>query len=83
MGETDKVTMIDGKNFNGAKAYKDAKLCNMMTAFELHERYHESTGIVFSTMYPGCIAETDVSHSRVDALFYIYETFHPRTFSGK
>ena len=30
----------------------------MMTVSELNRRYHESTGIVFSSMYPGCIAET-------------------------
>ncbi len=30
----------------------------MMTVSELHNRYHEDTGIVFSSMYPGCIAET-------------------------
>jgi len=25
---------------------------------ELHRRYHDKTGVVFSSMYPGCIAET-------------------------
>jgi protochlorophyllide reductase len=53
-------TMIDGGAFNGAKAYKDAKVCNMMTCAELDRRYHKDTGIVFSTMYPGCIAETQL-----------------------
>jgi len=52
------IAMADGKPFFGAKAYKDAKVCNMMTVSELHRRYHEDTGIVFSSMYPGCIAET-------------------------
>ena len=33
-------------------------MCNMMTMLELHRRYHDSTGITFSSMYPGCIAET-------------------------
>jgi len=50
--------MIDGKGFFGAKAYKDSKVCNMMTVSELHRRYHDKTGITFSSMYPGCIAET-------------------------
>ena len=54
------IAMIDGKNFNGAKAYKDSKICNMMTVLELHRRYHKSTGITFSSMYPGCIAETQL-----------------------
>ena len=34
------------------------QVCNMMTVSELHRRYHDDTGIVFSSMYPGCIAET-------------------------
>lgn len=50
--------MADGKAFFGAKAYKDSKVCNMMTVQELHRRYHNDTGITFSSLYPGCIAET-------------------------
>jgi len=26
----------------------------------MHRRYHEETGIVFNSMYPGCIAETNL-----------------------
>merc|ERR1711957_296412 len=58
MGFQNPIAMADGKPFFGAKAYKDAKVCNMMTVSELHRRYHEDTGIIFSSMYPGCIAET-------------------------
>lgn len=54
------IAMIDGENFNGAKAYKDSKVCNMMTINELHKRYHASTGITFSSLYPGCIATTQL-----------------------
>mmetsp|Transcript_25162 Transcript_25162/g.100146 ORF Transcript_25162/g.100146 Transcript_25162/m.100146 type:complete len:428 (+) Transcript_25162:51-1334(+) len=50
--------MADGGNFFGAKAYKDSKVCNMMTVQELHRRFHDDTGITFSSLYPGCIAET-------------------------
>ena len=57
-GEGKKIEMIDGKGFFGAKAYKDSKVCNMMTVSELHRRYHDKTGITFSSLYPGCIAET-------------------------
>lgn len=52
------VCMIDGKGYNGAKAYKDSKLANMMTVLQMHERFNEETGIVFTSLYPGCIAET-------------------------
>jgi protochlorophyllide reductase len=25
---------------------------------EFHRRYHDATGVVFNTLYPGCVAET-------------------------
>ena len=59
-GAREPIAMVDGKPFFGAKAYKDSKVCNMMTVSQLHNRYHESTGIIFSSMYPGCIAETNL-----------------------
>jgi len=52
------VAMIDGKPFKAGKAYKDSKLCNMIMNREFHRRYHAETGIVFNTLYPGCVAET-------------------------
>ena len=55
-GGKDPVAMIEGRNFNGAKAYKDTKLCLMMLSNMMHDKYHKSTGISFSSIYPGCIA---------------------------
>jgi len=52
------VSMLDGYNFDGAKAYKDSKLCLMMTSNILHDKYHKQTGISFSSIYPGCLAES-------------------------
>ncbi|MGB5134945.1 MAG: protochlorophyllide reductase [Prochlorococcaceae cyanobacterium] len=52
------IAMASGKPFKPGKAYKDSKLCNMITTQELHRRLHESTGIVFSSLYPGCVADT-------------------------
>jgi protochlorophyllide reductase len=52
------IAMADGYGFIGAKAYKDSKLCLMMMANLLHTKYHKLTGISFSSMYPGCIAES-------------------------
>ncbi|KAL1508647.1 hypothetical protein AB1Y20_004743 [Prymnesium parvum] len=57
-GAKNPISMFDGYNFDGAKAYKDSKLCLMMTSNMLHERYHKQTGIAFSSIYPGCIAES-------------------------
>jgi protochlorophyllide reductase len=52
------IAMIDGKPFKAGKAYKDSKLCNMIMNREFHRRYSQSKGIVFSTLYPGCVADT-------------------------
>ena len=53
--------MFDGYEFDGAKAYKDSKLCLMMMSHLLHVKYHKQTGIAFSSIYPGCIAESPSS----------------------
>ena len=52
------VAMIDGKPFRPGKACKDSKLCNIIISRELHRRHHAETGIVFSTLSPGCVADT-------------------------
>ena len=52
------VAMIDGKAFKAGKAYKDSKLCNMIISREFHRRHHARTGMVFNTLYPGCVADT-------------------------
>ncbi len=52
------ISMVDGKAFEPVKAYKDSKVCNVLTMKELHRRFHESTGITFSSLYPGCVADT-------------------------
>jgi NAD(P)-dependent dehydrogenase (short-subunit alcohol dehydrogenase family) len=57
-GFTNPIGMADGYGFIGAKAYKDSKLCLMMMANLLHTKYNKLTGISFSSMYPGCIAES-------------------------
>jgi len=50
--------LLQGFGFNGAKAYKDSKLSLMILANTLHAKYHKLTGITFSSIYPGCIAES-------------------------
>ncbi|MFM7407430.1 MAG: protochlorophyllide reductase [Cuspidothrix sp.] len=52
------ICMINGQEFEPVKAYKDSKVCNVLTMRELHNRYHQSTGITFSSLYPGCVATT-------------------------
>ncbi|MEB3181805.1 MAG: protochlorophyllide reductase [Nostocaceae cyanobacterium] len=52
------ISMVDGKKFEPVKAYKDSKVCNVLTMRELHRRYHSATGITFTSLYPGCVADT-------------------------
>ncbi len=56
-GFFDPISMASGKRFKPGKAYKDSKLCNMITIQELHRRFKDSS-IVFSSLYPGCVANT-------------------------
>ena len=57
-GARNPISMMDGYSFNGAKGYKDSKLALMMLSNMLHDKYNRQTGIAFSSIYPGCIAES-------------------------
>ena len=57
-GFREPVSMASGKRFKPGKAYKDSKLCNMITTQELHRRFNPDTGISFTSLYPGCVADT-------------------------
>ncbi|MEM9539642.1 MAG: protochlorophyllide reductase [Cyanobacteria bacterium P01_E01_bin.42] len=72
-GFKEPIAMIDGKKFKSGKAYKDSKLCNMLTARELHRRYHTTTGIVISSLYPGCVADTPLFRNH----FPLFRTIFP------
>lgn len=76
------IAMIDGKPFKAGKAYKDSKLCNMMTSRELHRRYHEPTGIVFNTLYPGCVADTPLFRNSYPLFQKIFPWFQKNITGG-
>ncbi|RXH83101.1 hypothetical protein DVH24_003599 [Malus domestica] len=67
--------MIDGGDFDGAKAYKDSKVCNMLTMQEFHRRYHEETGITFTSLYPGCIATTGLFREHIPLFRLLFPPF--------
>ncbi|MFW6358798.1 MAG: protochlorophyllide reductase [Chroococcales cyanobacterium] len=69
------VTMADGKKFEPVKAYKDSKVCNILTMRELHRRYHESTGITFTSLYPGCVATTALFRNHYPLFQKIFPIF--------
>ena len=76
------ITMINGKKFKAGKAYKDSKLCNVLTMRELHRRYHESTGIVFTSLYPGCVAETALFRNHYSLFRTIFPLFQKNITGG-
>ncbi|XP_027339776.1 protochlorophyllide reductase, chloroplastic isoform X3 [Abrus precatorius] len=57
------------------KAYKDSKVCNMLTMQEFHRRYHEETGITFASLYPGCIATTGLFREHIPLFRTLFPPF--------
>lgn len=76
------ISMINGKKFKSGKAYKDSKLCNVMTMLELHRRYHDSTGITFSSLYPGCVADTPLFRNHYSLFRTIFPWFQKNITGG-
>jgi protochlorophyllide reductase len=81
-GFRDPVAMIDGKAFKAGKAYKDSKLCNMIMNREFHRRYHAKTGVVFNTLYPGCVAETALFRDAPKLFQKIFPWFQKKITKG-
>jgi protochlorophyllide reductase len=76
------VAMIDGRPFKPGKAYKDSKLCNMIISRELHRRYHDATGIICNTLYPGCVADTALFRDTPAAFQRLFPLFQKYVTKG-
>jgi protochlorophyllide reductase len=76
------ISMADGKSFKPGKAYKDSKLCNMITTQEMHRRLHNETGIVFTSLYPGCVADTPLFRNTPAAFRTIFPWFQKNITGG-
>lgn len=81
-GFKEPISMIDGKNFEPVKAYKDSKVCNVLTMRELHRRFHESTGITFSSLYPGCVADTPLFRNHYPLFQKLFPWFQKNITGG-
>lgn len=81
-GFKDPISMINGKKFEPVKAYKDSKVCNVLTMRELHRRYHESTGIIFSSLYPGCVATTALFRNHYPLFQKLFPIFQQKITGG-
>lgn len=76
------VSMASGKSFKPGKAYKDSKLCNMITTQELHRRLNSETGITFTSLYPGCVADTPLFRNTPRAFRKIFPWFQKNITGG-
>ncbi|KAK3022241.1 hypothetical protein RJ639_046029, partial [Escallonia herrerae] len=74
--------MINGGDFDGAKAYKDSKVCNMLTIQEFHRRFNEDMQITFSSLYPGGIATTGLSRENIPFFWHLFPPFQRYTTRG-
>jgi len=81
-GFKDPITMINGKKFKSGKAYKDSKLCNVLTMKELHRRYRDLTGITFNSLYPGCVADTPLFRNHYSLFRTIFPWFQKNITGG-
>jgi protochlorophyllide reductase len=81
-GFKDPVTMADGKKFEPVKAYKDSKVCNVLTMRELHRRYHDATGITFTSLYPGCVADTPLFRNHYPLFQKLFPLFQKYVTKG-
>jgi protochlorophyllide reductase len=76
------IAMIDAKPFKPGKAYKDSKLALMIMNRELHRRFHADTGIIFATLYPGCVADTPLFRHAPAAFRKIFPWFQKNITKG-
>jgi protochlorophyllide reductase len=76
------VSMADGRKFESVKAYKDSKVCNVLTMRELHRRYHDATGITFTSLYPGCVADTPLFRNHYPLFQKLFPLFQKNITGG-
>jgi protochlorophyllide reductase len=81
-GFKEPISMIDGKKFEPVKAYKDSKVCNILTMRELDRRYHNSTDITFSSLYPGCVADTPLFRNHYPLFQKLFPWFQKNITGG-
>lgn len=74
--------MIDGGEYDGAKAYKDSKVCNMLTMREMDRRWSKEKGITFGSLYPGCVAETGLFREKRAWFRWLFPRFQKYVTKG-
>ena len=76
------ISMANGKKFKPGKAYKDSKLCIMVTVQELSKRY-PADKIIVNSLYPFCVADKKIFRDTpwlFRFLFPIFQKFITKKF---
>jgi protochlorophyllide reductase len=81
-GFTAPISMANGKKFEPVRAYKESKVCNILTMRELHRRYHATTGITFTSLYPGCVADTPLFRNHYPLFQKLFPLFQKNITKG-
>lgn len=81
-GFKDPISMANGKKFEPVRAYKESKVCNILTMRELHRRFHDSTGITFTSLYPGCVADTPLFRNHYPLFQKLFPLFQKNITKG-
>ena len=76
------ISMANGKKFEPVRAYKESKVCNILTMRELHRRFHDSTGITFTSLYPGCVADTPLFRNHYPLFQKLFSLFQKNITKG-
>ncbi|MFN5747848.1 MAG: protochlorophyllide reductase [Pseudanabaena sp.] len=76
------ISMANGKKFEPVRAYKESKVCNILTMRELHRRVHDSTGITFTSLYPGCVADTPLFRNHYPLFQKLFPLFQKNITKG-
>jgi len=76
------ISMANGKKFEPVRAYKESKVCNILTMRELHRRFHDSTGITFTALYPGCVADTPLFRNHYPLFQKLFPLFQKNITKG-
>jgi len=76
------ISMANGKKFEPVRAYKESKVCNILTMRELHRRFHDVTGITFTSLYPGCVADTPLFRNHYPLFQKLFPLFQKNITKG-
>ncbi|KAJ8905524.1 hypothetical protein NDN08_002031 [Rhodosorus marinus] len=77
-GFKEPIGMINAGKFEPTKAYKDSKVCISILMKELDRRYGRQNNITFTTLFPGCVADSGLFREKrgwFRSIFPVFQTY--------